>query len=94
MRPSVVSDGLAGLLGFVVSSFTFKQYITRPTWKMLVFTLCAMGYGTFVYFFASHRSFASFVVCAMIMHFISSYGGAGQSGMFVYTLGPVSLAFC
>ncbi len=85
------ADGLAGLLGFVASSFTFKQYITRPSWKLLVFVCTAVGYGTFAYFFASHRSFAALVVCAMVMHFIANYGGGGESGMFVYTMGPVSM---
>ncbi len=31
------ADGIPGVLGSIVSSFTFKQYVVNPTHKLLVF---------------------------------------------------------
>ena len=31
------SDGIPGVLGSIVSSFTFKQYVVNPTHKLVVF---------------------------------------------------------
>ncbi len=81
-------SGMSAFLGFLASSFTFKQYITQKTHKMLVFAVTNCVFGAFIFFFASIRSFPVIVICAMTMHFINSYGSAGEGGMLVYTMGP------
>ncbi len=84
------SAGYSGIVGHLSSSFTFKQYITRPLHKLLVFAGCNVFHAVFVYSFASHASFASLIGAIVVMNFASGYGGAGSGGMMVYTMGPVS----
>ena len=45
-------------------------------------------FGVFVFFLASNTTFWSLVLCAVAMHSVRSYGGAGGSGLPLYTMGP------
>jgi hypothetical protein len=81
--------GLAGLTGYVCSSFTFKQYVRRPAHKMAVMAFCQVFFGTLIFFFVTlARSFPTAVALAMIMRLVGSYGDGGEAGMYVYTMGP------
>jgi len=80
--------GFTGLIGSVLAACTFKDYVTDPFMKILVFSAGNLLSAVALYLLPSFCTMWGLIACFGAKNVVHSYSGNAVSGMFVYTLGP------
>eukprot|EP00095_Tigriopus_kingsejongensis_P009984 maker-scaffold17_size721972-snap-gene-6.22 protein:Tk09984 transcript:maker-scaffold17_size721972-snap-gene-6.22-mRNA-1 annotation:"sodium-dependent glucose transporter 1" len=80
-------SSISGICGGLLSSFTFKRYITRPFWKMMVFGVGTVLTSCLIVLLPYSTTFSYLVFILILKDAVTSYWITANGGMFVYTLG-------
>ena len=73
----------------IIASMTFKQYVIKPKWKLLVIAGTISLGGIPGLFYPNVETFAGLLILICIEKLSTYYGETGASGMPLYTLGPI-----
>lgn len=86
-------SNVSTVLGSVLSSCTFKQYVHSSTQKMLFCICCTVAMGLASLMPPYMKSFGGLLFAISLRNFLGGLLETATQGLYVYTLGPVRSRF-